>query len=75
MYRNDLRDIASELLIDQLTENSKKYTISLAFYAALADRRPKLEDPSTMNQFKFKDKTNRSLDDVRNAAKKGRENR
>ena len=75
MYRNDLGEIKSEALIDELVEISKNYTISLAYYAALADRRPYLENWETMNLFHFKDKEMKSLDEVRSAASRGRASR
>ena len=75
MYRNDLRDIESESLIDAIINVAQQYTISQAFYAALADRRPSLLDPQNVGKYKFKEKELKPWDTVRNAAKEGRENR
>ena len=75
MYRNDLREIKSEMIVDALVEIATKYEITLAFYAALADRRPELEREEIMSQYKFRDKEIKPLNEVRGLARKGRENR
>lgn len=75
IYRNDLSDVGSKSLVDPLVSISKEYTVSLVFYAALADRRPELEDAMIMRQYSFKDDPGKTLEDVRSAARKGRENR
>ena len=75
MYRNDLMEIKSEKLVDRLVEIAKNYKISLAFYAALADRRPFLESAEVMSGYSFKDKEPKPLHEIRTLARKGRENR
>lgn len=68
MYANNLAKIKSQRLIDELVEMSKKYKISLAFFAAFRDLRPEL-DPK---DFKIK-KTDKTEGEIRNADERGRE--
>lgn len=67
MFRKDLAKISSDKILDVLVENSKKYDISLPFFAALQDFRPciKQEDFS----IKHCEKT---VEEIRTAAKRGR---
>ena len=75
MFKNDLSNIKSEMLIDNLVKIAKKYKISKAFYAALVDRRPELASENIISQYKFSDKNDKSLEEVRGYAKAGRTNR
>ena len=44
MYRKDIGKITSDKVLDVLVENSKKYDISLPFFAALQDFRPSIKE-------------------------------
>ena len=67
MYRKDLAKITSDEVLDAVVENSKKYDISLPFFAALQDFRPTIKE----EDFSIKN-CNKSIDEIRTAAKRGR---
>lgn len=67
MYRKDISKITSDKVIDVLVENSKKFDISLSFFAALQDFRPSIKE----EDFIIKS-SNKTIDEIRSAAKRGR---
>lgn len=67
MYAGDLSKIKSQKLIDELVEMSKKYKISMAFFTALKNLRPNLNQ----SDFKVK-KTGKTEDEIRDADERGR---
>ncbi len=67
MYRKDLAKITSDKVLDVLVENSKRYDISLPFFAALQDFKPQIKE----EDFAIKS-CSKSIDEIRTAAKRGR---
>jgi hypothetical protein len=75
MYKKDLSQIKSTHLLDELKNRSKKYWVSPAFYAALADLYPELEEENVMKHYKISwTKSTTTLSQARVAASRGRDN-
>ena len=69
MFRKDLAKISSEKIMAALVENSKKYTISIQFFAALKEFVPDILNCD----FKIK-KTKLTEEEARTVAERGRRN-
>ena len=69
MFKKDIAKISSKKILSALVENSKKYTISLQFFAALKEFVPNLRQ----DDFKIK-KTNLTEEEVKTVAARGRRN-
>jgi hypothetical protein len=69
MFRKDLAKISSEKIMAALVENSKKYTISIQFFAALKEFIPDILNCD----FKIK-KTKLTEEEARTVAERGRRN-
>lgn len=72
MYAKDLAKIRSTKLLEELQENSRNFVLSPAFYAALADIFPELEDESVMKEYRIRWGKTPTLAAARTAAAKGR---
>ena len=72
MYRNDLSEINSQRLLVALLANSKKYEISMPFYAALEDYFPELATDECRTEFRIKKGKYKTTAEAREAAAKGR---
>lgn len=67
MFHKDISKVKSQIVIDALTEASKNYEISMAFFTALQDVRPAISECDYV--IKPSDKT---PEELRTAAKRGR---
>ncbi len=73
MYAKDLAKVRSSVLLNELKEHSQNFKVSVAFYAALADVFPELEDETIMKQYRINwSKNITTLAAARAAAAKGR---
>ena len=72
MYAKDLAKVRSSVLLNELKEHSQNFKVSVAFYAALADFYPELEDEAMMKRYKINWGKTPTLAAARAAAAKGR---